>query len=291
MSAERLARAPWCVLGAGRAGVAFATLLSRAGADVAVWTRSERRAESARRALGLAVHCGNLPAFDGARRWLLCTPDSVIPRLSAALRPHEDSLILHCAGSLPASAMAAAWSGRRAACHPLQSLRGVPEDLEALEGAFFAVDGEGEARACAVALAESAGGNVGVIPSEAKAAYHAAAVVASQGVTALLHMIESWSQTWGIEDDALRQGMASLASQSALNAGALGATQAATGPVVRGDGTTIAHHMKALSGVHAFDLEFYDQVQRRMLSIAEERGVDPTALASIRSALERQSET
>ena len=60
--------------------------------------------------------------------------------------------------------MAAAWSGRRAACHPLQSLRGVPEDLEALEGAFFAVDGEGEARACAVALAEHAGGNVGVIP-------------------------------------------------------------------------------------------------------------------------------
>lgn len=286
-----LRAAPWHVLGAGRAGTAFARVLLQSGASVRVWTRSPTRAVAAAGELGVAVTHGALPSAEAgdAVRWLLCVPDHVLGRLSAALPAAESQRVIHCAGSLPATALDEVWRGRRAACHPLQSLSGLPSDVEALHGAFFAIDGEGDALALASALATQCGGHVGVIPSEAKAGYHAAAVVASQGVSALLAMLEGWSLAWGIEGDALRRGLATLAERSAVNAGTMGAARAATGPVVRGDASTLVRHLRALQDVAPSDRALYVEVQRRLLAIAEERGVEDEALAAIRSVLASDS--
>ena len=118
MSAERLARAPWCVLGAGRAGVAFATLLSRAGADVAVWTRSERRAERATSAPTSAM-VTSLPSTD---RGAGCSPRRQRHPSPRRRVPHEVAHP-HCAVAAGLRDHCVVGSSRSV---PLQSLRGVP---------------------------------------------------------------------------------------------------------------------------------------------------------------------
>jgi predicted short-subunit dehydrogenase-like oxidoreductase (DUF2520 family) len=174
-------------------------------------------------------------AADGTDLLILATPDAVISEVAAAVRPNPDAVVAHLAGSLGLDVLAP--HPRRAAVHPLVPLpaNGAPERLR---GAWFAVAGDPLVRKVVTDL----GGHPLAVPDQARVTYHAAAVIASNHLVALLGQVERIAATAGVPLEAYLD----LVRATVDNVAALGPAAALTGPVARGDWETVARHLAAL---------------------------------------------
>jgi predicted short-subunit dehydrogenase-like oxidoreductase (DUF2520 family) len=179
---------------------------------------------------------------------LLCVPDSEIAAAAMALTP--GALVGHCSGATGLEPLTEA--GHEAfSLHPLMTVTARGADFR---GAAAAIDAS-SARALTVAqeLAERLQMTpVHVAPAD-RAAYHAAASIASNFLVTLESAAERLAATAGIE----RQQLLPLVRASVENWGALGSA-ALTGPVARGDGATVARQRQALRERTPELLELFD---------------------------------
>ena len=94
--------------------------------------------------------------------------------------------------------------------------------------------------------------SLGAVPvrlaPDSKAAYHAAAVLAAGGLTALLDVVAAVAAPTGLDEAGALAVYGPLAAQALANARALGTAPALTGPAVRGDAGTIEAHLAAIAG-------------------------------------------
>lgn len=223
---------------------------------------------------------------------LVAVPDeafgATIAALPAESRDDPGRVWLHVSGASGAER----WRGKgvcgsTGAVHPLMSFQGTPEDVERLSGCFMAIDGDGDARDAALWLARACGAHPGMVSGSAqRVAYHLAAVLASNGVYALLAAANHIVQHAGIEHDSLGEGLASLAFGSAAGARERGVDGAATGPIVRGDIGTVRRHLAWMSEHRAELLPLYRELARPLVGIAERRGIRPVLLATLRTLLD-----
>ena len=206
------------VVGPGRAGTAISRGLAAVG-----WTVREplRRGDDL------------TGAADDVDLVVIATPDSAVAEAAAAIRPVPSTVVAHLAGSLGLDVLAG--HERRAAVHPLRS---IPSGDTDLRGAWFAVAGDPLA---ARVVDDLAGRRVEVADGD-RAAYHAAACVASNHLVALLGQVERVAATAGVPLAAYLD----LVRQTVDNVEALGPRDALTGPVRRGDEATVARHVAAL---------------------------------------------
>lgn len=242
---------PVAILGAGRAGLAMAAALKAAGVEVPViWNRSPRLA---------ATHTGPLaeamPALSRAPIWLLSVSDEAISAVAAdAAAAWRDlgappGVALHCAGRLGAEALAplSALGWAAGSVHPVQTLHGAVGAVEALEGAHCAVEGECAALGAARALVEAWSGHAVELPPGGKAAWHAAAVLAGNGIGALSAAGVALLTSLGLDEAEARAVLAPL-QRGTVEAMARGsAAEGLTGPVPRGDVAAISAHVAAIS--------------------------------------------
>ena len=149
---------------------------------------------------------------------------------------------------------------RVASIHPLQTLPSASEGLERLPGSFAAIDGDPEIEAIALALEVRP---LRVAPMD-RVRYHAAAVVASNHVVALLGQVQRLAASAGVPFEAFR----SLVEASVENAFELGPNSALTGPVARGDLKTVEAHLRALDPV---ERDAYRALAREASRLAERR--------------------
>lgn len=286
----------WAILGMGRAGLALGSGLDRAGLLAATWTRSSGRSSTVARALSARVshHTGPPVIPAEVDVVLVAVPDQVLRSTVGSLAPEarraSGRVWLHVSGVLDASV----WGGLDVAgpagsCHPLVSMQGDGLDAERLEGAFFAIDGAEAAREAAGVLAEAVGARVGVIEGAAqRTAYHLAAVLASNGVYALLAAAGRVLERGGLAGEpALRHALAILASGSATSAAVRGPVEAATGPVVRGDADTVDRHLNWLDDNEPSLKPLYRALCEELLEVAESRGERDHLLAALRHVLHR----
>ncbi|HEV2993145.1 MAG TPA: DUF2520 domain-containing protein [Acidimicrobiia bacterium] len=235
----------FALVGPGRAGRAVAARLVAVGSCcTAVAGRTPTSASAADAARRLAAPVTDVAAAGrDAALVVVATPDEAIEAAAAALAPGlaPGALVVHLAGARGIDALAPLATRRPdvlvGALHPLQTLTGF-DDGHALVGAWAAVDGPPAVHALARAL----GLRPGAVPDAARPAYHAAAVVASNHLVALLGQVERLAASAGVPFDAF----APLVRASVDHAFAVGPAAALTGPVARGDVATVARHLDAL---------------------------------------------
>jgi predicted short-subunit dehydrogenase-like oxidoreductase (DUF2520 family) len=87
------------------------------------------------------------------------------------------------------------------------------------------------------------------IRKQDKDAYHAWGMFASPLLTALLAAGERVAATAGVGRKAARKRMLPILNQTLANYARLGAPGAFSGPITRGDVTTVAKHLSVLRGV------------------------------------------
>jgi predicted short-subunit dehydrogenase-like oxidoreductase (DUF2520 family) len=213
------------VIGPGRAGGSMAAALGTAGWQVLEVIGREAPPEATR---------------DAARdvdAVIVATSDAAVADVAAAIDPVESTVVVHLAGSLGLDVLAP--HPRRAAVHPLVAMPdpGVGA-ARLLAGAWFAVAGD----PLAWRIVADLGGRAFEVADADRARYHAAAVIASNHVVALLGQAERVAATAGVPFEAYLD----LVRATIDNVAALGPAAALTGPAARGDDATIARHIEAL---------------------------------------------
>ena len=242
---------PIVVIGPGRVGTAISTAATVAGLDVNLVDRRE-----------LPAACA------GAEVVLLCVPDGEIETAAANVVAASGRLRLlgHTSGATGLDVLAAAPGAF--SLHPLQT---VPDGGASLVGAPAAIEGStAEAVALARDLAVALGMRPFEVPAGSRAAYHAAAAMASNFLIALEESAAALLRDAGLDDshDA-RELLAPLVLRTAANWAEQGAA-ALTGPIARGDEETVARHLEAIAET-APELEpLYRELAARTRAIAAE---------------------
>jgi predicted short-subunit dehydrogenase-like oxidoreductase (DUF2520 family) len=208
------------IIGAERAGAALGRALGDAG-----W----RVDGPLGRDLDPAV------ATTGARLVLLAVPDGAVAEVAAALAP-GDAVVAHVAGALGLDVLAP--HARVASVHPLVALPDGDLGARRLRGAWFATAGD----PIGAEVVEALGGRAIEVADEDRTTYHAAAAVAANHLVALLGQVDRLARRIDVPLEAYLD----LARGALENVAEVGAVDALTGPVARGDRETVARHLAAL---------------------------------------------
>ena len=208
------------IIGAGRAGTSLAWALAACGWPPPVLC-------------GRDVTAGDLAAADVV---VLATPDDAVAGVAASLVGVTDAAVVHLSGSLGLDVLAG--HQRRASLHPLVSLPSPEVGAARLRGAWFAVAGDPVARTLAAAL----DGKVLEVADDQRAAYHAAACIASNHLVALMGQVERVASAAGMPLAPYLE----LARSTLDNVAELGVAEALTGPAARGDVATLDRHRQAI---------------------------------------------
>jgi predicted short-subunit dehydrogenase-like oxidoreductase (DUF2520 family) len=238
------------VIGRGRAGSSIARAALAAGVATTLAGRDDA-----------------LEACAASEVALLCVPDGSIADVAATAAQAVPPLrfVGHTSGatSLDALAAPAAAGAATFSLHPLQTL---PDGGSDLAGAACAIArSTPAAHELAEALARTLGMTPFTIAEEDRAAYHAAASMASNYLVALEECAAGLLARIGVDD--AREVLAPLVLRSAAN-WAEGGAAALTGPIARGDAETVDRHREAIARVAPELLGLYDELAERTAAVA-----------------------
>jgi predicted short-subunit dehydrogenase-like oxidoreductase (DUF2520 family) len=207
---------PLAIIGCGRLGTALARALRDAGWQV-------------------SGPLGRGAAPRGAQAVLLCVPDAEIE--SAASLLDRTQPVGHCSGASGLDVLA---PHEAFSVHPLMT---VTSDGGDFRGAGAAIAG-GTPRALAIAgvIARTLGLRGVEIAERDRAAYHAAASIASN----FLLTLEAAAERLALSAGAPRELLVPLVRTTVENWARLGPRRALTGPVARGDERTVARQREAV---------------------------------------------
>jgi predicted short-subunit dehydrogenase-like oxidoreductase (DUF2520 family) len=169
---------------------------------------------------------------DGAELVLLCVPDGAIAEVARSVEPGP--WVAHVSGATPLAALDP--HRRRFSVHPLQTFtrrRGA----EQLDGAWAAVTAENEeARTTGFELARTLGLRPFELADSERPLYHAGAAIASNYLVTLHRAASRLFRAAG----APPEGLEPLMLRTIENGFEL------TGPIARGDWTTVEAHLAAI---------------------------------------------
>ena len=184
-------------------------------------------------------------AGEGASLVVIATPDAAIESAARAVASslERGALVIHLSGSRGLEVFDGLVEKRPdvriGALHPLQSFPSASAGLDRLPGSWAAVTGDAQVRDLAT-LIELRPFD---LPDSERVRYHAAAVVASNHVVALMGQVQRMAAACGVPFEAF----APLARASLENAFRLGPSSALTGPVARGDLQTVERHLAEMA--------------------------------------------
>jgi predicted short-subunit dehydrogenase-like oxidoreductase (DUF2520 family) len=210
-------------------------------------------------------------ACNGADVVLLCVPDATIPAVAAEVL-EGPAFVGHVsgAGTLNLLAEPAGKGARAFSLHPLQTF---PDSETSIDGIPAAIAGsDREALRFARELAETLGMRPFEVAEEDRSAYHAAAAMASNLLVALEESATELLARLGARE--ARELLAPLVLRTAANWVELG-PKALTGPIARGDQTTIDGHRAALRERAPELLPLYDALAERAEVVARESSEVP----------------
>jgi predicted short-subunit dehydrogenase-like oxidoreductase (DUF2520 family) len=209
----------------------------------------------------------------GVQIVLLCVPDREIATAAATLaqRQPDDArgaLVGHCSGATPLNALVSLECSERFSLHPLMSFpdRGDDGRPGVFQGAAAAVCGSSpDALRVACELARALGLSPFEMEDSDRAAYHAAASIASNFLVTLETAAEHLVQTAGAD----RSALVPLVRQTLENWAETG-PGALTGPIVRGDLETVRRQREAIQERAPQLLELFDTMTRATCELVRE---------------------
>jgi predicted short-subunit dehydrogenase-like oxidoreductase (DUF2520 family) len=246
--------APLVVVGRGRVGGSLARAAQLTRVDVRLASRDE--------------------PIGRAGAVLICVPDDAIAAVCERIAASPPPLVGHVSGASTLEVLAAARE-RGASTFSLHPLQTFADGETAVAGTPAAIAGSDE---FAISYARALAGTLGMrafdVPEENRAAYHAAATMASNLLVALEESAAELIERVGIAD--ARELLTPLVLRSAANWSERGPA-ALTGPIARGDHATVERHRATLAESAPELLPVYDALAARTEAIARESSNEVSA--------------
>lgn len=256
------------ICGLGRLGTHLALQLDACGASPVLFvTRDNAKGEAIARRMKRApdVVGDARTAVAKACLLFLTIPDGALPVVAGELAQTVSDnartqnsdrgplLVVHCSGAHPsgilrplreAGALAATF-------HPMQSFGpDAGTDISPFNDIVIGVEGDASALPILDDIAGRLGARTMRIPADtnARALYHAAAVVAGNAPAALMALALELMGQAGVSENDAQAALMPLMRGAVENLRAHAPGEALTGPVVRGDIETIERHVAAMNG-------------------------------------------
>lgn len=208
---------------------------------------------------------------------LLSVPDEALPEVASSLGGHgkapPGAAAFHLSGALNTDPLGPLHSRGYSVgtLFPLQAVAHPITGADLLPGSYFALSGERQALTTARRILRALGSPSFTVPVRKRPLCHAAAVLASSHVVAILAAACRLLTRAGVPE---KEGLKALLAQTRgtlQNLENLGPDEALAGPVARGDAETVHLHLRLLE---PDERELYRCLGGQLLEIARERGMD-----------------
>lgn len=266
------------VVGPGNVGVTLAIACRDIG-DHIVGALVSNSPSSARRERFGRLTGGAILSWEDDRDHMLdadliwiTVPDDEIASVAGALASQklirEGQIIAHTSGALASEAiqMVRRVGAFAASFHPLQTFVRPELGLQAFSGVTIAIEGDEPATEYLSNLARRLGAVPYHLAASAKVRYHAAAVLASNALIALVGTAAKLADL-----PSGLTGLLPLVRGAVENLERVGAPDALTGPIERGDIGTVKKHLAALSDEPAIR-DMYVAMGKATVEMAKAKG-------------------
>jgi predicted short-subunit dehydrogenase-like oxidoreductase (DUF2520 family) len=239
------------VIGKGRLGTSLARALVKSTKSFTLHSHLAARAQSFTK----------LSEHGGPQIIIVITRDSRIEQAAKkALKTAGENLqlIVHCAGSLAPDILPKRDGVMRATFHPIQTFAKPNHELFA--GITFTISTESpKAVPILKRLAKELGAaNTFQLSSDILPLYHSMIVYGANFITLLGTALEAITAKAGIPEKEIKRAFQPILERTLENVLSNNSRNVLTGPISRGDSTTIERHRKALKSMPPEVLRLYD---------------------------------
>ena len=245
------------IIGAGNLGQTLGFLLNSHGLQIgSVCNTSIKSTINAIDFIGAGYHSENIHELPPADITFITTPDGIIQsvcnELSKTSHLKNGSIIIHCSGALTSDILHAVKNRHCfvASVHPMRSFASPHISVEQYKGTYCAVEGDAEAVPQVESVFNLIGSVTYRICKEKKSSYHAAGVFASNYLVTLSQQALLCLEAAGVDQEIGMHVITNIMKGTIANLErTLSPKASLTGPIQRGDVSTIKKHLDSFQSV------------------------------------------
>lgn len=280
------------IIGAGRVGCSMGKYLTDKGKTVAgYYSQTYESAAEAAEFTGTDCFRTMEELVTLSDTLFIATPDEQIGAVWDCMKGMslDERIICHFSGSLSSDVFKGIGEKKAygASVHPMLAFRDKFSSYGQLKNCFFTLEGNPYALRQMEELFQGTGNPYCLIRAEDKAKYHCSASVLSNDVLALLDMGFELLEQCGFTEKEAVYAAGALVRGNVENVLENGTLASMTGPIPRGDASTVAKHLDVLAGE---EREVYRLLGKHLLEMAERRYGTAERYMRIRKMLEEKQE-
>lgn len=282
------------IIGSGRVGRACGRLWARAQVFQIqdILTRSRASAAEGVKFIGAGHAVGGLDEMRAADVWMIATrDDAIVPScatLAASGRITPDDIVFHVSGATPSGALAPvkALGALVASVHPIKTFTDAELAVQTFAGTSCSAEGDAQALRVLRPAFEKIGATVFDIEAALKPIYHAGGVFACNYLAALIEAALRAHGKAGIPREASLKALEPMVRETVDGIFEKGPAAALTGPISRGDVTTVKGQLAMVRDWDPAIGELYRGLGLLAVALAEaDHRLDPPRVAALRAAL------
>jgi predicted short-subunit dehydrogenase-like oxidoreductase (DUF2520 family) len=267
------------IIGAGVVGTALGVVLNTKGYEITgVYDINSESTKQLVEKIGCTAF--SLPQeVSRSADILFVTPcdtaiENVVDTLADSGAFHQGQAVVHMSGAQSSEILDRAkdFGAHVLSVHPLQSFANPEQAIKNLPGSVFSIEGDKAAYDVAVCIVETLGGEYFFIDRKAKPLYHAGACVVSNYLVTLIDFGIKLLESTGIPKSMANRALLPLINGTIRNIENIGIPKALTGPIARGDLSTVVKHLDCLEEMAPELIKFYSYLGFYTARIAVDKG-------------------
>lgn len=263
-------------IGAGKVGFSLGKYLKENNIDVSgYYSKSQHSSKEAAIFTNTRQYNNLEDLIKNSDAIFITTPDNQIADVWSEIKrlPIKEKLICHCSGSISSEVFSNInnHGAYGYSIHPMFAISDKYNSYKNLSQAFITIEGHEKHIKYLKRLFLHLGNDVTIINKENKILYHAASVTVSNLVLGLINNGINYLEECGFTREVAIKALYPLIRNNLRNIKERGAVNSLTGPIERGDLSTVINHLNVIPEA---DKELYRLLSKNILKIAKIKNLD-----------------
>ena len=258
-------------IGAGKVGFSLGKYLKENSIDISgYYSKSQHSSKEAAIFTNTRQYNNLEDLIKNSDAIFITTPDNQIADVWNEIKklPIKEKLICHCSGSISSEVFSNInnHGAYGYSIHPMFAISDKYNSYKDLSQAFITIEGNEKHIEYLKMLFSHLGNDVAIINKENKILYHAASVTVSNLVLGLINNGVNYLEECGFTKEMAIKALYPLIENNLRNIKERGAVKSLTGPIERGDLSTVINHLNV---IREEDKELYRLLSKNILKIAK----------------------
>ncbi|MDU4884147.1 MAG: DUF2520 domain-containing protein [Clostridium celatum] len=263
-------------IGAGKVGFSLGKYLKENNIDISgYYSKSQHSSKEAAIFTNTRQYNNLEDLIKNSDTIFITTPDNKIADVWNEIKrlPIKEKLICHCSGSISSEVFSNInnHGAYGYSIHPMFAISDKYNSYKNLSQAFITIEGHEKHIKYLKRLFLHLGNDVTVINKDNKILYHAASVTVSNLVLGLINNSINYLEECGFTQEMAIKALYPLIENNLRNVKERGAVNSLTGPIERGDLSTVINHLNVIPEE---DKELYRLLSKNILKIAKVKNLN-----------------